>query len=198
MTPAEVEQLLESTGAIRRGHFQLSSGLHSSVYVQCALIFQHPVHTSSLADALSQLFAQTPVDVVAAPALGGIVLGYELARQLGARAIFVERNSQGRLALRRFSLAAGERVLVAEDVLTTGGSTSETVAVIRQAGGEVVGVAAVLDRSGGRVQLDVPLRTLLTQKFESYTAADCPLCRDGLPVEKPGSHPTAAGPLLES
>lgn len=189
VTPAEVEHLLESTGAIRRGHFQLSSGLHSPVYVQCALLFQHPVHTSRLADALAQQFAETPVDVVAAPALGGIVLGYELARQLGARAVFVERDSQGRLALRRFALKAGERVLVAEDVLTTGGSTSETVALIRQAGGEVVGVAAVLDRSGGRIQLDVPLQTLLTLKLETYAAADCPLCRAGTRPEKPGSRP---------
>ncbi|MBI4467275.1 MAG: orotate phosphoribosyltransferase [Acidobacteria bacterium] len=191
MTPAEVEKLLESTGAIRRGHFQLSSGLHSPIYVQCALLFQHPVQTSRLADALAQLFAETPVDVVAAPALGGIVLGYELARQLGARAVFVERDSKGRMALRRFPLKSGERVLVAEDVLTTGGSTSETLAVIRRAGGTVVGVAAVLDRSGGVLKLDVPLRTLLAQKLETFAAADCPLCRAGQPVEKPGSRPEA-------
>lgn len=189
MTPAEVEKLLESTGAIRRGHFQLSSGLHSPIYVQCALLFQHPVQTSRLADALAQLFAETPVDVVAAPALGGIVLGYELARQLGARAVFVERDPKGRMALRRFPLKSGERVLVAEDVLTTGGSTSETLAVIRRAGGTVVGVAAVLDRSGGVLKLDVPLRTLLAQKLETFAAADCPLCRAGQPVEKPGSRP---------
>lgn len=190
MTAAEVEHLLESTGAVRRGHFQLSSGLHSSVYVQCALLFQHPVHTSRVADALAQLFRETPVDVVAAPALGGIVLGYELARQLGARAVFVERDPQGRLALRRFGLSAGERVLVAEDVLTTGGSTSETLAAIRQAGGEVVGVAAVLDRSGGGLQFDIPLRALLTQRLESYAQSNCLLCRAGTRLEKPGSRPT--------
>lgn len=189
MTAAEVEHLLEATGAVRRGHFQLSSGLHSPIYVQCALLFQHPVHTSRLADALAQLFAETTIDVVAAPALGGIVLGYELARQLGARAAFVERDAQGRLALRRFILSPAERVLVAEDVLTTGGSTQETIAVIRQAGGEVVGVAAVLDRSGGRVHLDVPLRTLLTEALDTYPPADCPLCRAGRRLEKPGSRP---------
>lgn len=192
MTPAEVEHLLETTGALRRGHFQLSSGLHSPLYVQCASLFQHPVYTARLADALAHLFAETPVDVVAAPALGGIVLGYELARQLGARAVFVERDSQGKLALRRFALNRGERVLVAEDVLTTGGSTTETIALVRQAGGQVVGVAAVLDRSGGRVELDVTLRTLLTQAIETYAPADCPLCRSGRPLEKPGSRPDSS------
>lgn len=190
MTPAEVERLLESTGAICHGHFQLSSGLHSPLYVQCAQLFQHPVYTARVADALADRFPDTQVDVVAAPALGGIVLGYELARQLGVRAVFVERNADGRLALRRFTLAPAERVLVAEDVVTTGGSTRETIEVIRQAGGEVVGVAAIVDRSGGRAQFDVPLRALLTQAIETYPAADCPLCRAGQPIEKPGSRPT--------
>ncbi|MFQ5777199.1 MAG: orotate phosphoribosyltransferase [Terriglobia bacterium] len=191
MNPAEVEQLLQATGALRRGHFQLSSGLHSPLYVQCALLCQHPVHTSRLADALAERFADTQIDVVAAPALGGIVLGYELARQLGGRAVFVERNADGRLALRRFALKQRERVLVAEDVLTTGLSTRETLEVIRQAGGEVVGVAVILDRSGGRVALDVPLQSLLTQNIETYKPSECPLCRAGQPVEKPGSRPSS-------
>lgn len=191
MTPEELEQLLERTGAVRRGHFQLSSGLHSPVYVQCALLLQHPVETARVADALAQLVNETAVDVVAAPALGGIVLGYELARQLGARSVFVERDAQGNLALRRFSVNHGERVLVAEDVLTTGGSTQDTIAVMRQAGGAVIGVAAILDRSGGGIRLDVPLRVLLSQKLETYDPKACPLCRAGKPVEKPGSRPAA-------
>lgn len=189
MTPAEVEHLLESTGAIRRGHFRLSSGLHSPLYVQCALIFQHPADTACLAAALAALFAETSIDVVASSALGGIVLGYELARQLGARAIFVEREADGQFALRRFTLAPGERVLVAEDVLTTGGSTRETIDVVRQRGGDVVGVAAIVDRSGGQVRLSAPLRALLTQHIETYPASDCPLCLAGKPIEKPGSRP---------
>lgn len=191
MTPEELEQLLEHTGAIRRGHFQLSSGLHSPVYVQCALLLQHPVETARVADALAHLFYDSPVDVVAAPALGGIVLGYELARQLGARSVFVERDSGGKLALRRFALNQGERVLVAEDVLTTGGSTQETIAAARQAGATVIGVAAILDRSGGGIRLDVPLRVLMSQKLETYDSKQCPLCRAGKPVEKPGSRPEA-------
>lgn len=189
MTPAEVEQLLQSVGAICRGHFQLSSGLHSPVYCQCARVLEHPTHTARVAEALADRFADTQVDVVAAPALGGVVLGYELARQLGARSVFVERGPDGYFGLRRFALAPGERVLVAEDVLTTGGSTLETIQVICQAGGTVVGVGAILDRSGGRISLDVPLRALLTQAIETYPAADCPLCRDGMPLEKPGSRP---------
>ena len=189
MTPEEVQQLLESTGAVRRGHFQLSSGLHSPVYVQCARLLEHPVHTARVADALAQLFNETGVDVVAAPALGGIVLGYELARQLGARSVFVERDPGGKLALRRFALNKGDRVLVAEDVLTTGDSTSETIAVVRRAGGAVIGVAAVLDRSGGGVKVDVPLRTLWSEKLDTYEPKDCPLCKAGKPVEKPGSRP---------
>lgn len=189
MTPAEIESLLETTGALRHGHFQLSSGLHSPRYVQCALLFEHPAHAERVAKALATRFADTPVEVVAAPALGGILLGYELARQLGARAVFVERNPEGGFALRRFSLGTGERVLVAEDVLTTGDSARETIAVIRQGGGEVVGVAAILDRSGGKAHFDVPLRVLLTQTIETYSPADCPLCRTDVPLEKPGSHP---------
>lgn len=189
MTPGEVEQLLQSVGAISRGHFQLSSGLHSPFFCQCARILEHPTHNTRVAEALADRFPDAQVDVVASPALGGIVLGYELARQLGARAVFVERNPDGYFGLRRFTLNPGERVLVAEDVLTTGGSTLETIQVIRQAGGEVVGVAVILDRSGGRVSLDVPLRALLTQPMETYPAGECPLCRSGVPLEKPGSRP---------
>ena len=189
MTPAETQKLLESVGAIRRGHFQLSSGLHSAAYCQCARVLERPAETEKVARALAEEFSGVKVDVVATPALGGIVLGYEVARQLGARAIFVERGLDAHFALRRFSLNAGERVLIAEDVLTTGGSTRETIEVIRQAGGEVVGVAAILDRSGGSIALDVPLYTLLSQAMQTYPAANCPLCRDSVPLEKPGSRP---------
>ena len=191
MNPAEVQRLLEETGAVRRGHFQLSSGLHSPLYVQCMMVLQQPQHAARLAEAVAKLVSEFRVQVVAAPALGAITWGYELARVFGARAVFVERNADGRFALRRFSLSAGERVLVAEDVLTTGGSTRETIEVVRQAGGEVVGVAAIVDRSGGKIALGVPMRALLTQSIETYSAADCPLCRAGQPVEKPGSRPVA-------
>ena len=189
MTPSETQQLLESVGAIRRGHFQLSSGLHSAAYCQCARVLERPAETQKLARALADKFSGVKVDVVASPALGGIVLGYELARHLKARSVFVERGPDGYFALRRFELAPGERVVIGEDVITTGGSTRETIEVIRQAGGEVVGVAAIMDRSGGSVELDVPLHALLSQAMQTYPAADCPLCRDSVPLEKPGSRP---------
>ncbi len=192
MTQTDVRRMLEGTGAIRRGHFQLSSGLHSPLYVQCMMVLQYPQLAARLAEEAAGLVAGLRPQVVASPALGGITWGYELARALNARAIFVERNSDGRFALRRFSVAPGERVLVAEDVLTTGGSTRETIEVMRAAGGEVVGVAAIVDRSGGEVDFGVPLRALLTQAIETYSATDCPLCRAGQPVEKPGSRPEAA------
>ncbi len=196
MTRQEIRDLLEATGAVRRGHFQLSSGLHSPTYVQCALLLQHPAHAARVAEALARRLGESAVDVVAAPALGGIVLGYELARQLDARAIFAERDSDGRLSLRRgFALRPGERVLVAEDVVTTGGSTLQTIEAVRQAGGSVVGVAAMIDRSGG-VQFGVRLEALLTENIEAYPLDGCPLCRDRVPLEKPGSRPalSTAGP----
>jgi orotate phosphoribosyltransferase len=187
--PAEIELLLETTGAIRHGHFQLSSGLHSGFYCQCALLFEHPRHTEKLAQGLAEKVARLHIDAVAAPALGGIVLGYELARALNARSVFVERDTKGDFALRRFSLGTGEHVLVAEDVLTTGASVQETIEVVRRAGGNVVGVAAIMDRSGGQAKFDVPHFALYTQPIENYPPGDCPLCRQGKPLEKPGSRP---------
>ena len=191
MTSTELKRMLEETGAIRHGHFQLSSGLHSPLYVQCMRVLQYPGLAARLSEEMAPLVAGLQPQTVAAPALGGITWGYELARALNARAIFVERNADGRFALRRFALEPGERVLVAEDVLTTGGSTRETIEVTRAAGGEVVGVAAIVDRSGGKVDFGVPLHALLAQTIETYSAAECPLCRAGQPVEKPGSRPSS-------
>lgn len=191
MTTQEVRDILESSGAVRRGHFRLSSGLHSPVYMQCALLLQHPEQAAALCQALAAPFTGDNIDSVAAPALGGVVFGYELARQLSVRSIFVERAGDGRFALRRgFAIDKGERVLVAEDVITTGGSTRETMEVIRALGGEVAGVAALVDRSGGAVNFGVRFETLLTEKVETFTEEDCPLCKDGMPVEKPGSRPS--------
>lgn len=188
MTSSEAHALLEKTGAVRPGHFILSSGLHSPVYVQCAQVLQHPGHAAELVAALLASLRAERVTAVVAPAVGGIVLGYEVARQLGARALFVERNASGQFELRRgFELARNEHVLVAEDVLTTGGSTRETLAVARAAGADVVGVVALVDRSGGRAALDVPTWSLVRLDLETYSASDCPQCRNGLPVEKPGS-----------
>ena len=192
MTAAETKKVLTSSGAIKEGHFRLSSGLHSSMYVQCALVLQHPERAEALTRALAERFAGGKIDVVAAPALGGVVFGYELARQLLVRAIFSERDSDGRMTFRRgFALNNGERVLVAEDVVTTGGSVRETMEAVRAAGGEVVAVVALVDRSGGKVDFGVRLETLLIEAVETYSPDDCPLCRQDVPISKPGSRPAA-------
>ena len=190
MTAAETKKVLISSGAIKEGHFRLSSGLHSSMYVQCALVLQHPERAETLTRSLAERLAGERIDVVAAPALGGVIFGYELARQLSVRAIFSERDSDGRMTFRRgFALNNGERVLVAEDVVTTGGSVREMMEAVRAAGGEVVAVAALVDRSGGKVDFGVRLETLLIEAVETYSPDDCPLCRQGVPISKPGSRP---------
>ena len=178
------------SGALLEGHFRLTSGLHSSGYLQCALVLQHPEQAEALGRAIGERVRTLGPTVVLSPALGGVVIGHEVARALGVRAIFAERQD-GRLALRRgFTLASTDRVLVVEDVMTTGGSTRETIEVARAAGGEVVGTAAIVDRSpSGSLDFDVPLVTLLRIDLPTYEPDTCPLCAQGLPVVKPGSRP---------
>jgi orotate phosphoribosyltransferase len=182
-------------GALLEGHFRLTSGLHSPGYLQCALVLQHPREAEALGAAIADRVRDTGVATVLSPALGGIVIGQEVGRALGVRAIFAERQD-GRLMLRRgFSLKAGERVLVVEDVVTTGGSTRETIDVAREAGAVVVGAAAIIDRSGpstqlgagGRQKIDVPFHVLAEVALPTYDPESCPLCRQGTPVVKPGS-----------
>lgn len=193
MTDNEVLDLLRSTQAFRRGHFELTSGLHSPFYLQCALVLQHPAHAERLGRALAAKFSGTKIDAVASPALGGIVLGHEVARALGVRALFSERGASSHLELRRgFAVSPGERILVVEDVLTTGGSVRGTIQVVQAAGGRVVAVGVIVDRAGDRVAFDVPLQSLAKLDLEKYTAEHCPLCRSGSKAEKPGSR--AAGP----
>ena len=188
MRREEVLQLLEEAGAVRRGHFELSSGRHSGYYIQCALVLQYPEHAEKLGRALAAEFHDLAVGCVASPALGGIVLGYEVARGLGVRSVFVERDASGQMALRRgFQFAPEERVLVIEDVWTTGGSTRETIGVVEQEGGRVVAAGALIDRSGGRLELPVRAQALLEMDVPSYEADDCPLCRGGSVALRPGS-----------
>lgn len=185
-------QRFRDAGALLEGHFQLSSGLHSPGYLQCALVLQDPPRAAELGAAVAARVRPLSPGVVLSPALGGVVIGHEVARALGVRAIFAERRD-GRLTLRRgFALAPAERVLVVEDVVTTGGSTRETIAVAREAGGDVVGAAALIDRSGSRAAFDVPFESLAAVSWPAHEPAACPLCARGVPVVKPGSRPGAA------
>jgi len=187
MTRDEVLDLFRQSGALLEGHFRLTSGLHSSGYLQCALVLQHPPHAAALGAALGALARDHAATAVLSPALGGIVIGHEVGRALGVRAIFAERQD-GALTLRRgFRLDAADRVLVIEDVVTTGGSTRETVEVARAAGATVVGAASIIDRSGAPARLDVPFVSLARYPLPTYEEADCPLCKTGVPVVKPGS-----------
>ena len=179
--------LFRRSGALLDGHFRLTSGLHSPRYLQCALVLSRPPDAEALAAALAPRIAAVGATVVLSPALGGIVIGHEVARALGIRAIFAERQ-EGALTLRRgFALSPDDRVLVVEDVVTTGGSTRETMEVARAAGATVVGAASIVDRSGGSSSLGVPYEALLSLSVPTYDPASCPLCAQGLPVVKPGS-----------
>lgn len=201
MRPDAVIRMLEEVGAVRQGHFELSSGLHSGTYVQCALVLQYPIYAEQLGRALAAEFMDLRVDCVASPALGGVILGHEVARAIPphadgtpVRAIFVERDATGTLTLRRgFRVEPDEHVLVVEDVWTTGGSTCETIRVLEEAGARVVAAGALIDRSGGKIELPVRTEALMDLKIESYDASECPLCRSGSVAVKPGSRFARSG-----
>jgi orotate phosphoribosyltransferase len=189
LTEDQVFDLFRRSGALLEGHFRLSSGLHSPTYLQSALVLQHPAHAETLGRALAERVRSLGASVVLSPALGGIVIGQEVGRALGVRAIFAERQD-GVLALRRgFTIAPSDRVLVVEDVVTTGGSTRETMQVAVAAGGTMAGAAALIDRSGGHAALDAPFHALVRIEVPVYQPAACPLCAHGVPVVKPGSRP---------
>ena len=173
--------------ALLEGHFILSSGLHSDRYIQCALVLQDPRVAEQLGAELAKKLAGLGATVVAAPALGGILVAHEVARALGIRALFTERREGVMTLGRGFSLSPGEPALVVEDVMTTGLSTRETIGCVEQAGGKVVGVGALIDRSGGTVDLGFPKAALLTLNIQNYQPAECPLCKSGIPAIKPGS-----------
>jgi orotate phosphoribosyltransferase len=188
----ELLDLFRKSGALLDGHFRLSSGLHSTGYLQCALVLQNPADAERLGQAIASPVRQLRPTVVLSPALGGVVIGHEVGRALGVRALFAERQD-GVLTLRRgFMLSETDRVLVVEDVLTTGGSTRETMQVATAAGGRVVGVASIVDRSGGSAAFDVPYHSLLAVDLPTYQPEACPLCAKGQPVIKPGSRPVVA------
>ena len=196
MTP-QAESILElfrSTGAYLEGHFRLTSGLHSSQYLQCALVLQHPLAAEKLGSMLAaevRKLTSARIELVVSPALGGLIIGHETARALGARFLFTERDpANNKMALRRgFTVGSGETAVVVEDVITTGGSTQDVVDLLREAGVKVVAAASIIDRSGGHASVGVPRVALATLHVAAHYPEECPLCKLGIPVVKPGSRP---------
>lgn len=197
MEPDQILSAFFETGAYLKGHFRLTSGLHSPEYLQCALVLQYPRHAEHfgrlLATEFRRLEPTLDVGVVASPAIGGLIIGHEVARALGARFIFTERDASGKMVLRRgFSIEPGETAVVVEDVVTTGGSSREVIDILKNAGARVIGAGSIIDRSGGAVDLGIPRVALKTLEVVAYREEDCPLCRAGSPVVKPGSRPVHA------
>jgi len=188
------EQVIDqfrATGALLEGHFQLSSGLHSTVYLQCALVLQFPERAEAFGRAIAEKCQGQGIMLVASPAIGGIVIGHEVARALGARFVWTEREA-GQMTLRRgFTIAPGEKTLIVEDVITTGGSTRDTIDAVRRAGAEVVGAASIIDRSGATADVGVPLSPLASLRVLSVESSACEACKLGEPVVKPGSRKAA-------
>ncbi len=187
MNEAEVKKMFIETGAIMEGHFLLTSGLHSAMYVEKFQVLQQPKYTECLCVALAERFTTANVGVVIGPVTGGILLAHEVGKALGTRAIFTERV-EGKMTLRRgFCIEPGERVLVVEDIITTGGSVDEVIEVVKAQGGEIVGIGVLVNRSGGKAAFEAPLESLLNLTIEAYSAEECPMCRVGEPMTKRGS-----------
>jgi orotate phosphoribosyltransferase len=197
MTP-QAESILElfrSTGAYLQGHFRLTSGLHSSEYLQCALVLRHPAAAEKLGRLLAEQvrgIANEPIGMVVSPALGGLIIGHEVARALGTPFLFTERDAATKkMSLRRgFTVAPGQTAVVIEDVITTGGSTQDVVEVLKEAGVRVLAAGSIIDRSGGHADVGVPRAALATMQVAAHYPEQCPLCALGIPVVKPGSRPT--------
>ena len=186
--PGGWEALLERTGALLSGHFELSSGLHSPKYVQCARALEDPVDAEALARGIAESFADHEIDRVIAPPLGALLIGYEVARALGVAFTFAERDAEGRLLLRRgFSIAEGERILVVEDVITTGRTTREVLGLLAASGARIAGVAAIVDRSSEHMLNGLPIYALLRLEIPTFDPAACSLCEQRIPLTKPGS-----------
>ncbi len=187
MTNEEIITMLKEAGVLLEGHFLLTSGRHSDKYMQCAKIFQDAKYSVPLCSLLAEQYKDDKVELVIGPAIGAIQMAYEVARQLGVRNIFAERED-GAMTLRRgFTIEKGQRVLVVEDVVTTGGSVKEVLNLVKEAGGEIVGVGSIVDRTGGKIDFGVPYRSAFSMDITSYEADECPICKTGLPLVKPGS-----------
>ena len=185
----EVMKKFEQAGAIQKGHFRLTSGVHSDTYIQCAQVMQYPGFMHNLCSELGRKFRGEDIDVIVGPAIGGIIISHVMAQVLGpwVRAIFTERENSKMTLRRSFEIKKNEKVLVVEDVTTTGGSVREVIDIVKERGGQVVGIGVLIDRSGGRIDFGVKMKSLLTLDIKSYQPEDCPLCKKGVPVIKPGS-----------
>ena len=185
----EVMKKFEQAGAIQKGHFKLTSGVHSDTYIQCAQIMQHPEFMHNLCSELGKKFRGDDIDVIVGPAIGGIIMAHVMARVLGpwVRAIFTERENEKMTLRRSFEIKEGEKVLVVEDVTTTGSSVREVIDIVNSRKGKVVGVGVLIDRSGGKVNFGVKTEKLLTIDIKTYLPEECPLCKKGIPAVKPGS-----------
>jgi orotate phosphoribosyltransferase len=190
MTSEEILGLFKESKALLEGHFRLTSGLHSANYFQCAKVLQYPAYAEKLCSLIAERFRGESIDAVIAPALGGIVVGQEVGRLLGVRSMFAERKDQMMQLRRGFEIARGERILVCEDVVTTGGSVREVIEIVESLGGVVAGVGIIVDRSGGKAAFPYLFATM-TMEVVTYKQDDCPMCKAGIWVEKPGSRPGA-------
>ena len=187
MTNVEIERIFRDCGALMRGHFLLSSGLHSDQYLEKFRIFEQPAIHAKLIEELLSRFKGVNIETVFGPALGGVIMASEAARQLGVRAVFAEKEA-GKLTLRRgFYLEKGEKVFIIDDIVTTGGSVKENVQIAREAGAEIVGIGVLADRSGGKVDFGEPHKALMNLDLPVYKPEECPLCAEGVPIIKPGS-----------
>ncbi len=180
-----ITELLEEKGVIMKGHFLLTSGKHSDCFLQCSQLLQYPQHTAVIAGQMADPFRDCAVKTVIGPAMGGVILAYETARALGARALFAEPSGEKMILRRGFKIEAGEKVLVVEDAVTTGGSVQKVINLLLELQAEPVGVAAIIDRSAGKVDFGLPAHFLLSMAVASYDAGDCPFCRSGMPLQKP-------------
>jgi len=189
MQSMEVMDIFNKTGAYKQGHFKLSSGLHSPAYLQCALVLQDPIVASRVSGALAEKVRELKPDIVIGPAMGGVIFAYEMARHLNARSIFTERDSGGKMVLRRgFNIFPENRVLIAEDVLTTGKSIKEVVAFLKEKRVSPLGIVCLVDRSETEIDFDgIKHKSLIKLDVPVFTETDCPLCQEGLPIDKPGS-----------
>ncbi|MFO7892031.1 MAG: orotate phosphoribosyltransferase [bacterium] len=187
LTSADILQIFKDTGALMNGHFKLTSGLHSDTYFQCAKVLQYPRQAEKICALIADHFKNSGIQAVASPAIGGIVIGYEVARLMQVRSIFTERKNEDMTLRRGFRVNKGEKILIVEDVTTTGGSVKEVIEVMKDKEAEISGVASMVDRSGGKATFTVPFFSTFQMQVTNYSPENCPLCKKGIPVTKPGS-----------